>query len=52
VLTRQNDKSKDDKQIIDKLYRDIDIMKEEMLQKDDRVIYSLTYLLNYFRLWS
>ena len=37
AFTRQNDKNKDEKQLIDKLYKDIDIMKDEILHKEDRV---------------
>ena len=37
AITRQNDKKKDDSGLIDKLYKEIDLLKEELHKKENKV---------------
>jgi hypothetical protein len=37
AMTRQNDKKKEDSHIVDKLYKEIDALKEEIRKKDNKV---------------
>lgn len=45
AMTRQNDKKKEDSHIVDKLYKEIDALKDEIRKKDNKVnIYSIMVL--------